>query len=118
MKQIITSALYLLMIFALSHFIFEPANLYYELPWLDIPMHIMGGFGIASLVAAIATYNDKSVSYLMVFTTYTVAALLWETYEYSQGVVNYVTGNGWTDTIKDYIDGLIGASLAYFFIRK
>ena len=118
MKQIITSALYLLMIFALSHFVFEPANLYYELKWLDIPMHIMGGFGIASIVAAILSHNEKPVSFVFLFVTYMVVALMWEVYEYLQGLVDYNTALGWTDTIKDYINGLIGTSLAYLFIRK
>jgi hypothetical protein len=118
MKQIITSALYLLMIFALSHFVFDPANLYYELPWLDIPMHIMGGFGVASLVAAIMAHNEKPVSYLFLFISYTIAALVWEVYDHMQGFVDYSTTFGWLDTLKDYIDGLIGASLAYLFIRK
>jgi hypothetical protein len=118
MKQIITSALYLLMIFALSHFVFDPANLYYELPWLDIPMHIMGGFGVAALFAAILNYLGQPVSYFHVFLAYTLTAVIWEIYEYKQDLVDYRIWNGWFDTVKDYVDGLIGASLAYFFIRK
>jgi hypothetical protein len=118
MKQIITSALYLLMIFALSYFVFEPANLYYELKWLDIPMHIMGGFGVVSLVAAILTYFGKPVSYLQVFIAYTIAAGAWELYEYIHDFVDYQIWNGWFDTTKDYLDGLLGASLAYLLIRK
>lgn len=118
MKQIVASALYLLMIFALSHFVFDPANLYYELPWLDIPMHIMGGFGIAALFAAILNYLGKPVSYIHIFLAYTFAAVIWEIYEYNQNLVNYSLSSGWLDTLKDYVDGLIGASLVYFFIRK
>lgn len=118
MKQIITSALYLLTIFSVSQFIFEPAHLYYELKWLDIPMHIMGGFGVASLAAAIYTYFEKSVSFWKVFFAYAAVAILWEVYEYVHDLVTYTTWNGWFDTAKDFIDGLIGASLAYLFIRK
>src|SRR6185369_9427789 len=82
MKQIITSALYLLTIFAVSQFIFEPTHLYYELRWLDIPMHIMGGFGVASLSSAVLAYFKKPVSFWKLFFMYTVIALAWETYEY------------------------------------
>jgi hypothetical protein len=50
MKHIIISALYLLTLFCLSHFVFDPSYLYNEIPWLDIPMHIMGGFVVGVLV--------------------------------------------------------------------
>jgi hypothetical protein len=118
MKQILTSLLYLLTIFCVSHFIFEPTHLYYELRWLDIPMHIMGGFGVASLSAAVYAYFDKKVSFWRLFLIYSVVAFIWEAYEYAQDIVTYTNWNGWFDTAKDYIDGIIGMSLAYFFIRK
>lgn len=118
MKQIITSLLYLLTIFCVSHFIFEPTHLYYEIKWLDIPMHIMGGFGVASLVSSIYSYKGKSVSFWTLFFTYTAVAITWEVYEYIRAVMTYSETSGIVDTIKDYIDGLIGMSLAYSLIRK
>ncbi len=118
MKQILTSALYLLAIFSVSHFIFDPTHLYYELKWLDIPMHIMGGFGVASLTAAVFSYIEKPVSFWKVFFVYSAVALSWEVYEYVHDLVTYMDWNGWFDTIKDYIDGIIGMSIAYLFVRK
>jgi hypothetical protein len=118
MKQILTSALYLIMIFSLSHFVFEPSNLYFELKWLDIPMHIMGGFGVAALVAAVLSYYDNSVTFWKLLLAYTLAAIAWEVYDHLQGFVDYSTVSGWLDTVKDYVDGLIGASLAYLFIHN
>jgi hypothetical protein len=118
MKQIITSVLYLLIIFSVSQFIFEPAHLYYEIRWLDIPMHIMGGFGVASLAAALYAYFDKPVSFWKIFLIYALVAVAWELYEYIHDLVTYTTWNGWLDTIKDFVDGFIGASIAYLFIRK
>lgn len=118
MKQIITSALYLLTIFAVSHYIFEPTYLYYELKWLDIPMHIMGGFGVASLTAAILSYINKDVSFFRLFVVYATVAIAWELYEYLHDLVNYEAWNGWLDTIKDLVDGFIGMTVAYLFIRK
>jgi hypothetical protein len=118
MKQIVTSALYLLTIVAVSHFIFEPAYLYYELKWLDIPMHIMGGFGIASLVSAVFSYAGRPVSFWHLFMLYAAAAVSWELYEYMQDMAAGTDWNGWVDTIKDFIDGAIGVGLAYLFIRK
>lgn len=118
MKQIITSLLYILTIFAVSHYIFEPTNLYYELRWLDIPMHIMGGFGVASLAAAVYAYFNKKVSFWKLFIIYSIVAVIWEVSEYMRDVVTYRDWSGWLDTAKDYIDGIIGMSLAFLFIRK
>jgi hypothetical protein len=118
MKQIITSALYLLTIFSVSHFIFDPTNLYYELKWLDIPMHIMGGFGVASLSSAVLAYLKKPVSFWKLFFVYSAVALVWEAYEYIQDIANYSDWNGWFDTLQDYVNGLIGMGVAYLFIRK
>lgn len=118
MRQIITSALYLLTIFSVSKFIFVPANLYYELLWLDIPMHIMGGFGVASLVSALFSYKEKKVSFLHLFIAYTAVALVWEVYEYQNGVITYETMSDWFDTVMDYGNGLLGAAVAYLLIRK
>lgn len=118
MKQIVTSALYLLTLFSVSHFIFDPTNLYYELRWLDIPMHIMGGFGVASLTAAISTYFNKPVSFKYLLAVYIAVAGVWELYEFINDMQHFTNWNGWFDTVKDLVDGFIGMSIAYLFIRK
>lgn len=118
MKQIVISSLYLLVLFSLSYFIFDPAHLYYELKWLDIPMHILGGFGVASLVSALYSYFGKPISPWKIFIAYTFAAVAWELYEYVHDVVIGREWNGWFDTIKDYIDGGIGAAISYRLMKK
>ncbi len=118
MKQIIISALYLLTLFAVSLFVFEPTYLYYELPWLDIPMHIMGGFGVASLASAILAYFNKPVSFWKLFFAYTALAVAWELYEHVKDIVTYSEMNGVFDTAQDYVNGIIGMGIAYLFVRK
>jgi hypothetical protein len=46
MKYVAFSSLYLVALFAISRYLFEPMYLYYELPWLDIPMHVLGEMGL------------------------------------------------------------------------
>ena len=81
-------------------------------------MHIMGGFGVASLTGAVLSYKHYKVSYVKLFIVYVVAALCWEGYEYVKNILAYSDWSGWFDTAKDLIDGLIGMSIAYFFVRK
>jgi hypothetical protein len=118
MKKIVISLLYLLVLFFISRFIFEPTYLYYELKWLDIPMHVLGGFGVASLAHAILSYLKKPVSFWSIVVSYTAIAVAWELYEYSRDVMTGNTWNGWLDTIADYVNGGIGAFIAHRFLTK
>lgn len=118
MKNIIISSLYLIILLCLSVFVFDPSYLYFELPWLDIPMHVMGGFGVASLAAAILSYKKYSISYWKLFVIYVVVAVSWELYEYVKDIMEIRDWNGWIDTLSDCINGAIGVSVAYLFVRK
>ena len=118
MRNIIISSLYLIILFCLSKFVFDPTYLYYEIWWLDIPMHIMGGFGTAFLAGSILAYKKIKVSYWRLFIIYIAAASAWEIYDYFNNVSLVLTWSGWPDTIKDFVDGWIGMSIAYLFIRK
>jgi hypothetical protein len=118
MKSVIFSAIYIVLIFLLSKFVFEPTYLYYELTWLDIPMHILGGFGVACLTWAILSYNKKQVSFARLIFFYVAVAVVWEVYEYFGEMSAGVEWNGWFDTIKDIIDGFIGMTVGYYFMKK
>jgi hypothetical protein len=119
MKHIITSALFLLIVFCISAFIFEPSHLYFELPWLDIPMHVIGGLGVAVFVTAIATHGKQKLSLTQVLILYLCVALVWELYEFVKDVViQKVEWNGWSDTLADIFNGGVGAIVAYLFLKK
>ena len=118
MKPIILSSLYLLILFCLSTFVFDPAYLYYEIWWLDIPMHVLGGFGLAFFAGSILTFLGKSVTYWKIIIFYLIIATGWEFYEYLKDIVLYTDKNSWKDTLSDFINGLIGMSAAYYLVRK
>jgi len=118
MKPIISSSLFLLVLLSLSEFVFKPSYLYYELWWLDIPMHILGGFGVASLAYAIFSYKGIHLSYWNTFLAFVLVAVCWEIYEYANGIVTYEILGHWIDTGKDMVDGMVGMSVAYLLIRK
>lgn len=118
MRQIIISGFFLLALLCLSVFIFDPTHLYFELPWLDIPMHILGGFGVASFVISIATYGKQKLSLTHVFILYLCVAVTWELYEFAHDLLRGTVWNGWPDTIKDLFDGAVGATTAFFLLKK
>lgn len=118
MKPIAISVLYLLILLGLEKFVFEPSFLYYELPWLDIPMHLLAGFGVASLAGSIISYYHGSASYWKLFAAYAIIAIGWEIYEYTHDILRGLVWNGWSDTLSDFLNGWIGMSVAYLFVRK
>ena len=118
MKHIVSSLLYLLILLCLSVFVFDPSNLYYEIWWLDIPMHIMGGFGVASLALSIANYKKKHLSYKHLLLIYAIIAIGWECYEFAADVLHSRDWNGWSDTLSDIFNGAVGASSAYYLLKK
>ena len=117
MKHIIISLLFLTILFCLSKFVFDPAYLYSELLWLDIPMHVIGGFGIASLSAAILSYKGIRVSYMKLFLAYMMVAIAWESYEYIKDVILPRPWGGWYDSIKDIFDGIVGSWFFWLFYK-
>ena len=118
MKKIIFSLIYLVIIFSVSQFVFVPANLYYEINWLDIPMHILGGLGVASLAVSVLKYLKIEITFWKVIVPFFVIAILWEVYEYVYSLYGTYVWGGWFDTIKDIIDGFIGAYISFYFSKK
>ena len=118
MKKIIYSLIYLAIVFSVSQFIFDPMKLYYEIWWLDIPMHILGGLGVASLAISVLKYFKMEVTFYKIIASFLVVAILWEIYEYVYSLYGTYIWGGWLDTIKDIIDGFIGACISYRLIKK
>ncbi len=119
MKEIILSTLYLVALYCLNYFVFDPTYLYYEIWWLDIPMHILGGAGVASLAIALINFKNKKVTFWKIFVAVLVVALAWEIYEYICDLTNLGYWNGnWIDTVADLLNGLIGGIISYLIYKK
>lgn len=91
---------------------------YYHLVWLDIPMHIAGGFA-ASWTALMFLRRIKAESkpkwlkfaLLIGFTCF--AGIMWEVYEFYHDLFfkEHIYQVSALDTMADLADGLIGAVL-------
>ncbi len=118
MKNIFLSALFILAIFSISHFIFELTYLYYEIWWLDIPMHILGGVSFALLFVSVLNLKNIEIKFSEIILFVFIIGILWEIYEYAIHIYLGKDWNGILDTIKDLFDDIIGASIVYFFSIK
>ncbi len=118
MKYVLLSSLYLLILFSVSHFIFEPTYLYRELVWLDIPMHVLGGLGVGFLIIAICRLFKVNIDFPRFFILFLIVAFAWEGYEYMRGVIVYDALYKYLDFIKDIATGTIGVYGAYKLTKE
>lgn len=116
MKAVILSSLFLLGLFLVSHYLFEPMYLYHELIWLDIPMHILGGLGVGTLVISLLKLAGIQVSLAQVILLYLVVAFSWELYEYARGAMVYDALYKYLDSVKDIVMGGVGVYVGYKLI--
>lgn len=102
-------------------------------PNADIPMHVLGGFLAASLgislwVRAVGHYEIKGAPWWLVaigvFGFTCLIAVFWEFYEFIHDWVRRGSGGfvvyqaSVADTMKDLLDGLIGAALSVGIFRS
>lgn len=105
----------------------------YSIPNMDVPMHLLGGFVMALLALAIhhAVSSRYHTSHSPVWYHYTfvvgfamLVGVAWEFHEY----IFDQTINVWynlpqsqlslADTMKDFMNDWIGASIAFFLFKK
>jgi len=86
---------------------------YWHYRWFDIPMHILGGIAIGSLLLSFGTNRRTSIYFLCML----AIVVCWEIFEYVFGISTHQP-HYWVDTFKDMADGLLGSCAALYFARK
>jgi hypothetical protein len=118
MKRIILFLFLILSTFLISRFLFEPINLYHEFEFIDIPMHILGGYLIGGLVLAISLYKRFNISPTSFLFALFVVMIVWEIYEYGRGVIVYDKMSDFYDSLSDLVFGFLGGLIAYKYNKQ
>ena len=106
--------------------------LYWKLPWLDIPMHFLGGAWIGLMILWVyylsgkfkdVPENRRSIPYIygLTVTITMIIGILWEIFEFSLDLfIVFGEFNGFYDTISDLIFAIVGTIIAtkYFISRE
>lgn len=110
--------LLLIVLFLFSELFLIPARLYFEFKWLDIIMHIVGGYLLGGLFYNIFIYKYKESNYKYLWLLFFVfiIGVLWEVSEYIRDIIAQREWSGMIDTIKDIFDDIIGVLL--YLYRK
>lgn len=130
MKRYVILLISLILIF---HFFASIFNWYRSIPWLDIPMHLIGGVATAALFFYLFSEKYKIIDSNRNFSLIIILSLsflaligvLWEFYEYLADVYLFAKHplylvydrTNLPDLMKDLFDDLLGGlvfSLAFF----
>jgi hypothetical protein len=104
---VLTALLLALHVYALNTYF------YWHHRWFDIPMHILGGAAIGAFL--LAFFNVRRT--ILYFSCILAVTVGWEIFEN----VNHIsTGQPgyWLDTIKDIVDGFIGAGITFYIAKR
>ena len=111
-------------------FISHGIHLYALLPWIDIPMHYLGGLSVAySLFRALTVLQehriihplDKAIALLLTFTLVATIAVFWEFAEFSMDqLLKTNVQISLQNTMQDLFMGMLGAATVggYKIIKK
>jgi hypothetical protein len=102
-------------------------SLFYELPWLDMPLHFLGGFvlGLGALWVYFYSgfytkilYVHRTAGYVVSLAVISALALggLWEVYEYGIDIANDAAATyDMFDTLSDFFFDVLGSLFAALF---
>ena len=111
-------------------FISHGIHLYTLLPWIDIPMHYLGGLSMGYSLFRALTYLqerriihplDKVIALLLTFTLVATIAVFWEFAEFSMDqLLKTNVQISLQNTMQDLLMGMLGAAtvVSYKMIKK
>ena len=119
-----------IVVFLIHRVVLSGLNLYAAYPWIDMPMHYMGGVSIAYTVSSGLTYLqekkillplDRFIHPFLTLTTTVTTAVIWEFLEF---LTDQIYGTNiqisLANTMQDLFFGLMGALtlIVFWFFRK
>ena len=110
-----------LTVLAVCHYLSLHFYLYWIYPWLDIPMHGVGGSVVALGWYAARDFSDhlpeRTLGLWSTLAVVLAVALAWEAYEVLIGISIDEPGY-WSDTVADLLIGLLGGLVGYQVARR
>ena len=101
-----------------AHVIADRFYLYWTIPNIDVPVHILGGIMAGLFVGVgLLIFRQPETWAKVVFFTFLIG-VGWEVLEVITHAVDVTVWWYPYDTLKDLIDDIIGGTIAYFIGRK
>jgi len=114
-------------VFIFSEFIAIAFNAYQVYPWIDIPIHFLGGFAIAYMAILFFRFfkeknlldiKNKAIFVLLVVALVVFIAVLWEFYQFLKFYFFGFVLSPLQDALLDFFMGLSGGLVGGIVFRK
>lgn len=125
-NRLLLISLITILFIAVFHFFALKSGWYWVYRWLDIPVHILGGFWVSltalwlSLkikhIEKISDYRKKA--FLVMLASVLIVGILWEVFEIVFKITSSDTNIYWSDTIGDIMNGFVGGVISYFYFTQ
>lgn len=123
-KKLLWTSLLMITIISVLHHAALDYHWYFTHRWIDIVMHVLGGFWIAitalwftlRFVHDESVLSDKKHLARIIFISVFIVGTIWEIFEFLSGNTFLHTANFWTDTISDMINNIIGGAALYLYV--
>jgi hypothetical protein len=125
-KKLLLISLLTILFIAIFHYMAIKYSWYWTYKWMDIPVHIVGGFWVSltSLWVALKIkhidningYKKKAL--LIMLSSVFIIAILWEIFELVFKVTSLNSINYWQDTLGDIFNSFIGGVLSFLYFIK
>ena len=126
-KRLLIISLLLILFIAAFHFFALKYDWYWTYRWLDIPLHLIGGFWVSLTALWICLeikhidniYEYKKKSLFIMLASVLIIAFFWEIFELIFKVTSLHSVGYWQDSVGDIVNGFVGGVIAFlFFIRS
>jgi len=124
-KLLYTSSISLILIAVFDYFAIK-LSWYWKYKSLDIPVHLIAGFGVSMMVLFVYTNfikridapdNNKKAIIVSIISVF-VVCILWELYELYIGRTSISSSIYASDTLGDIVNGFIGGLISCLIFKK
>ena len=123
-KNLLQAVFYTVVSIATFHILAVIFYLYWFIWWFDMPLHFLGGLcvgffsmWISSLFLALKSKKNLKKILLSAIFGALFVGLLWELFEYVNGITYNTIGSYKLDTIKDLILDMFGGYVSYLYFE-
>ena len=116
--RILLAQFFVVLLLAVATWLAVWQSLLWRIWWFDIPMHLLGGLwsGLCAAWLLARRGVDFSLGWCLAFAL--AVGLVWEIFEYSEGIAFPQYLSYPVDTVKDILMVVLGAVFGFLLARK
>ena len=125
-RKLLFISFFIILFIAVFHFFAIKNSWYWTYRWLDIPVHIVGGFWVSLTVLWVCLkikhidniYGYKKKALFVVFFSVFFVAVSWELFELVFKITSLDSVGYFRDSLSDIFNSVIGGIFAYYYFVK